>query len=169
MSELNHEPRKNQMNSLHQGKLGRSEFSSNQFDRQRGVTEKHRAGMQNSFSNYQQKIWSERAQQFRERIQNKREQLMFSKKLQLIKRHLNDHNHPLRLLRKQFSNELRTYYELFLEVNRGTTDTNNTDAKLDTEQNEQKSTVDRSLFIKKSFMHGTIIESTLYQSRRDKQ
>ena len=65
----------------------------------------------------------ERAANIRERIQKKREQLMFSKKLALIDRHLKDSKHPLRLLRKRFSQELLDYYQLFLDVNKQTLET----------------------------------------------
>ena len=48
---------------------------------------------------------------------------MFSKKLTLIDKHLKDHKHPLRLLRKRFSSELQEYYQLFLDVNKQTLET----------------------------------------------
>ena len=107
----------------------------------RGHTEKVKM---NSFNLDQQRIWQEKANKFKERIQNKREQLMFSKKLVLIERHLKDSNHPLRLLRKKFSEELKAYYDLFIEVNNGRHETNSsahfTPAQ-ETEQNEQKSVI----------------------------
>ena len=42
---------------------------------------------------------------------------MFSRKLDLIERHLKDEEHPLAWLHNSFSTELKEYYELFLEVN----------------------------------------------------
>ena len=43
---------------------------------------------------------------------------MFTQKMQLIERHLKDANHPLKWLQKAFSEQLRDYYQLFLDENR---------------------------------------------------
>ena len=42
---------------------------------------------------------------------------MFVRKIALIEKHLYDQTHPLTQLQKTFSEEVRDYYELFLEVN----------------------------------------------------
>lgn len=45
-------------------------------------------------------------------MSQKQETLVFSSKLKLIKKHLGESTHPMRLLRKAFSLELDNYYRL---------------------------------------------------------
>ena len=49
---------------------------------------------------------------------------MFVRKIALIEKHLYDQTHPLTQLQKTFSEELRDYYELFLDVNRNNKNVN---------------------------------------------
>lgn len=65
------------------------------------------------------KLCQEKAKRIKDRMHQKREQLMFARKVALIQRHLLDSEHPLAWLQKTFSEELKDYYELFLEENRG--------------------------------------------------
>ena len=59
-----------------------------------------------------------KAKKIKDRMLNKRQQVLFTRKVALIERHLKDSSHPLRWLQRQFSKELEEYYELFLEENR---------------------------------------------------
>ena len=83
---------------------------------------------------------------------------MFSKKLALIDKHLKDSKHPLRLLRKRFSQKLLEYYQLFLDVNKQTIETQANITIKDKEQSYVKSRVqsiidrNQSMFIKQSFL-----------------
>ena len=43
---------------------------------------------------------------------------MFSRKVALIEKHLKDPEHPLSWLHRSFCQELRDYYNLFIEVNK---------------------------------------------------
>jgi len=52
----------------------------------------------------------EKAKRVRERMLNKKQYVMFDRKVQLIKKHLNDSSHPLRWLQSHFSAELEDYY-----------------------------------------------------------
>ena len=57
---------------------------------------------------------SETYEELRIKMSQKQEALIFKNKLNLIKKHLSESTHPLRLLRKAFSVELENYYRRFL-------------------------------------------------------
>ena len=75
-----------------------------------------------------------------------------------IDKHLKDSKHPLRLLRKSASQKLLEYYQLFLDVNKQTIETQANITIKDKEQSYVKSRVqsiidrNQSMFIKQSFL-----------------
>lgn len=59
---------------------------------------------------------TESVEEMRIKMSLKQETLIFQNKLQLISKHLNEPNHPLRVIRKAFGQELDLYYRRFLKM-----------------------------------------------------